>query len=246
MLPWCPEVSSAVGRHECPEGPEGACTPLCTSQIGIFRSLSRQDQEALVKAAGHRHVPAGAVIFKEDDPADRILVVHRGRIKLNHYSAEGKEYVLDIVEPGEIYGEQRLFSGLRQEVNAVALEASSFCEIHKRDIEALIIKAPEVGIRMLEELGAKYSRVSRLHEILSINDARGRLAGYLLHASGEASAKGLRIARDTISASINLRTETISRKLKELEAEGLVALEGHKVIRIIDPDGIREIFESSE
>ena len=219
---------------------------LCTSQISIFKSLSQQEQQQLVKLAGHRHVPAGTVIFSEDDPADRILVVHRGKIKLSHFSSEGKEYVLEIIGPGGIYGEQRLFSGLRQEVNAVALEPASYCEIYKRDIEALIMKVPDVGIRMLEELGAKYSRVSRLHEILSINDARGRLAGFLLHSSGEAGAKTLRLARETISGSINLRTETISRKLKEMEAEGLVALEGHKVIRLLDPEGLRAIFETAQ
>lgn len=219
---------------------------LCTSHISIFQSLSLAQQQQLVRAAGHRHVPADAVIFSEEDPADRILVVHRGRIKLNRYSPEGKEYVLDIIGPGAIYGEQRLFSGLRQEVNAIALEASSFCEIYKRDIEALIMKQPEVGIRMLEELGAKYSRVSRLQEILSLNDARGRLAGFLLHLSGEAGGKTLRIARNTISSSINLRTETISRKLKELEALGLVALEGHRLIRLLDPEGLRRIFDSSQ
>ena len=218
---------------------------LCTARVSIFQALSTQEQEQLVKVAGHRHVPAGITIFSEDDPADRILVVHRGKIKLNHYSPEGKEYVLDIIGPGAIYGEQRLFSGLKQEVNAIALEPASFCEIYKKDIEALIMKQPQVGIRMLEELGAKYSRVSRLHEILSINDAKGRLAGFLLHLSGEADTPNIRIARDTISGSINLRTETISRKLRELEAEGLVALEGHKLIRLINPEGLRAIFESS-
>ncbi len=218
---------------------------LCTARVSIFQALSTQEQEQLVKVAGHRHVPAGTTIFSEDDPADRILVVHRGKIKLNHYSPEGKEYVLDIISPGAIYGEQRLFSGLKQEVNAIALEPASFCEIYKKDIEALIMKQPQVGIRMLEELGAKYSRVSRLHEILSINDAKGRLAGFLLHLSGEADTPNIRIARDTISGSINLRTETISRKLRELEAEGLVALEGHKLIRLINPEGLRAIFESS-
>ena len=225
---------------------EGRHALLCTARVSIFQALSIAEQEELVKVAGHCQVPAGTTIFSEGDPADRILVVHRGKIKLNHYSPEGKEYVLDIIGPGDIYGEQRLFSGLRQEVNAIALEASSFCEIHKRDVEALIRKEPEVGIRMLEELGAKYSRVSRLHEILSINDARGRLAGFLLHLSGEAGSKNIRIARDLVSASINLRPETISRKLKELEAEGLVALEGHRLIRLLNLEGLRLVFEMAE
>lgn len=221
------------------------CAGLCTARINIFQSLSAEEQRQLVQAAGHRHVTAGTMVFREGDPADRILVIHRGKVKLNHYSAEGKEYVLDIIGPGDIYGEQRLFSGQRQQVNAIALEAASFCEIHKRDIEALIMKDPTVGIRMLEELGAKYSRVSRLHEILSLNEAKGRLAGFLLHLSGEAGGKVIRIDRETISASINLRAETISRKLKELEREGMVALEGHRVIRLLDADGLRAVFEAS-
>lgn len=235
-----------MNEHDHTQHDTAHTIALCTARISIFQFLSQKEQEQLVKAAGHRHVASGTIIFSQDDPADRILVVHRGKIKLCHFSLEGKEYVLDIIGPGDIYGEQRLFSGLKQEVNAVALENSSFCEIHKRDIEALIMKQPAVGIRMLEELGAKYSRVSRLHEILSINDARGRLAGFLLHTSGEAGDKTLRIARETISASINLRTETISRKLREMEEEGLVALEGHKVIRLLDPEGLRTVFDSSE
>ncbi len=222
------------------------CAGLCTARISIFQSLAAEEQRQLVQAAGHRHVTAGTMVFREGDPADRILVIHRGKVKLNHYSAEGKEYVLDIIGPGDIYGEQRLFSGQRQQVNAIALEAASFCEIHKRDIEALIMKDPTVGIRMLEELGAKYSRVSRLHEILSLNDAKGRLAGFLLHLSGEAGGKVIRIDRETISATINLRAETISRKLNDMEREGLLSIEGHKTIKVLKQEELQRIIDTAE
>ncbi len=235
-----------MGEHLCMHNGDQHCAVLCTTRIGIFQSLSNQEQQQLVKAARHHSVPAGAVIFREDDPADHIMVLHRGTVKLSHYSQEGKEYVLDVIGPNTIYGEQRLFSGLHQGVNATALEAASYCEIHRQDIETLIMKSPEVGIKMLRELGAKYSRVSRLHEILSINDARGRLAGYLLHLSGETGVREIRIARETISASINLRTETISRKLRELEKEGYLALEGHRIIHLRDIDGLRALYEASE
>ncbi|MHC1787172.1 MAG: Crp/Fnr family transcriptional regulator [Christensenellales bacterium] len=230
----------------CQKDGDGLCTSLCTSRISIFQSLSMDEQRQLVKAAGHRHVAAGTTLFREDDPADRLLVVHRGRIKLNRYSAEGKEYVLDIVEAGEIYGEQHLFSNQRQDMNAVTLEATSYCEIFKQDITALIMKDPAVGIRMLEELGAKFSRVSRMQEFLSLNDAKGRLAGFLLHLSRDTSSMTIRITRETLSAAINLRTETISRKLNEMAREGLLALEGHKIVRLLDPAGLRAVFDASE
>ena len=235
-----------MSERACVKDKDGHCDILCTSRVNIFQSLSVDEQLELVKAAGHRNVPAGTAVFREEDPADRILVMHRGKIKLNRYSPEGREYVLDIIGAGDIYGEQRLFSGQKQEMNAIALEAATYCEIFKSDIEALIMRKPAVGIKMLDELGTKYSRASRMQEILAINDARGRLAGFLLHTSGESGSKVIPIARETISASINLRAETISRKLNELEREGLLELEGHQIIRVLNPEGLRAAFDASE
>lgn len=198
----------------------------------------------------HRKAKAGTLIFREEDKADHIMILHMGQVKLSRFSQEGKEFVLDILEPGTIYGEQRLFSGLNQGVNAMALSAVSYCQINRREIEALILRQPQVGIKMLAELGSKHSRASQLQEILSIQDAKGRLAGFLLHAGGEMDGRQggdeIAITRSTLSASVNLRHETISRKLKEMEKEGLLALKGHKMIQLVNKDGLRALFETAE
>lgn len=230
-----------MAHTACTGGNCGLCGGLCTERIGIFQPLSLAEQRLVVSRARHRQVPAGSLVFREQDRAEQILVIHTGRIKLSRYSAEGKEQVIDILGPQDIYGEQQLFSGSRQGVSAIALEPSSFCEIHRGDIEALIMKHPEVGIRMLAELGTKYRRVSHLHEILSINDAKCRLASFLLMQSREEESPQLRMARENISASINLRSETISRKLKEMEREGLLDLKGHQSILIRDPEGLEQL-----
>lgn len=235
-----------MNEHACQRAVGGECAGLCTARISIFQPLSQDEQRELIRNARHRHLPAGQTIFREDDPAEQILVIHRGRVKLCHYSLEGRETVLDIIGAGDIYGEQRLFSGLSHEVNAITLEPTSYCEILKRDIEALIFKQPAVGIKLLEALGLKYSRVSRLHEILSCNDAKVRLAGFLAHRAQELGSDTIRLARDNISASINLRPETISRKLKELQSDGLLETEGHKLIRLKDREGLRLLFESRD
>ncbi len=235
-----------MAEHQCSLHPGGQCMGLCTSRISIFQPLSPQEQRDLVANARHHHLPAGQMIFAEGDPAEQILVLHRGRVKLCHYSLDGREFVLDIIGAGDIYGEQRLFSGLSHEVNAIALEPTSYCEILRGDIENLIYKQPAVGIKMLEALGLKYSRVSRLQEILSRNDAKARLAGFLAHRAQEINSDTIRLARDNISASINLRPETISRKLKELQSEGLLETQGHKVIRIKDREALRMLFEGGD
>lgn len=235
-----------MNEHECQRAIGGQCAGLCTSRISIFQPLSQEEQRELILNAKHHHAAAGQTIFREDDPAEQILVIHRGRVKLCHFSLEGRETVLDIIGAGDIYGEQRLFSGLNHEVNAITLEPTSYCEILKRDIEGLIYKRPAVGIKLLEALGLKYSRVSRLHEILSRNDAKARLAGFLAHRAQELNSDTIRLARENISASINLRPETISRKLKELQLDGLLETEGHKVIRLKDREALRLLFEGSD
>lgn len=226
-------------------GGEAACEGLCTARVQIFRSLSGEQQRQLVRLAGRRRASAGALIFSQGDPADRILVVHAGRIKVCRLSPDGRELVLDILGPGGIYGEQSVFSGGLRQASAFALEEADYCEIRRRDIEELILREPSVGIRMLSELGDKYLRLSRTVELLFIRDAVGRLAGFLLQQAGETGSSALRIARDTLSASLNLRPETVSRKLKELERGGLIRLEGHRGIRILNPEGLRSVAKEA-
>lgn len=226
-------------RHPC------ACDGLCTARIGIFSTLSPEDQRLLVRKARHRHVGEGVTIFHENDPAEQILVVHSGRVKLNRYLPDGREYVLDTLTGGGIYGEQWLFSSKRHEVNAITLEPASYCEIHRDDILALVRQHPDVGIGMLFELGSKLSRVSRMHELLSIRDARARLAGYLLLLGREAGSGTLSLSRDEIAAATSLRHETISRRLREMEQEGLLQLNGHRGITLLNIKGLQDILDTA-
>lgn len=235
-----------MSEHLCHMDNGNQCAGLCTARISIFQPLAPQEQRALIQNARQHHLPAGQTIFREGDPAEQVLVLHRGRIKLCRYSLEGRETVLDILSAGNIYGEQRLFSGLNHEVDAVTLEPTSYCEILKKDIEALIYKHPAVGIKLLEAVGLKYSRACRLHEMLSLSDAKARLAGFLVHRAQELHSNTIRLARGNIAASINLRPETISRKLRELQQDGLLEVEGHQIIRLKDREALRRLYEGAE
>lgn len=230
----------------CAAGSACGHSVLCTSRISVFEFLSQEEQRHLVDNARHRTLPAGQAIFREGDTAEQILVMHRGRAKLVRYSLEGREYVLDILGAGDIYGEQRMFSGLPHEVSCITLDPAAFCEILRPQIEALIMREPVVGIKLLEALGRKYSRASRLQEILSINDARARLAAFLLHRSHELGTGTIKLVRSSISATINLRAETISRKLNDMERDGLLAIQGHKTIRILNRDELQRIVDTAE
>ncbi len=220
------------------------CSKLCTSKIPLFDPLSLDEQKELVSKARHLDYKRGETVFHEYDTADKILIIRYGKIKINHYSLEGKEYVLDILVQGDIYGEQNIFGGKTFEANAVALEECGVCLISFTDIQELILKKPEIGVKLLSVVGQKLSMANELVQLLSVNDAKARVAGFLLFRSSRIREETIELTRDDISAYINVRRETISRKLGELCREGAIELIGNRRIRVRNKDILREAFES--
>ncbi|MGC4019712.1 MAG: Crp/Fnr family transcriptional regulator [Muricomes sp.] len=228
-------------KHTCDN-----CNQLCTSKITLFESLSLEEQKELVLKARHLDYNKGEIIFSESEAADKIMIVRYGKIKINRYSFEGKEYVLDILIEGDVYGEQNIFGGKNFEANAVSLGESGVCLISHSDIQDLIRRRPEIGIKILNVIGKKLSLTNELVQLLSINDAKARVAGFILLRSGRIKGKVIELTREDMAAHINVRRETISRKLGELQREGAIKLEGNKKIHIQNIDMLRDIFENGE
>lgn len=221
-----------------------SCSQLCTSKIPLFQALSIEEQKELIAKARHLDCKRGETIFCEHDPADRILIVRFGKVKINRHSLEGKEYVLDVLAAGDIYGEQNVFGGQAFEANAVALGPCGVCLISLADIQQLILKNPEIGVKLLSVVGQKLAAANELVRLLSVNDAKARIAGFLLFRSRRIQSETVELTRDDIAAYINVRRETISRKLNELRTEGAVALSGNRKIQVLNKDILRDIFEN--
>lgn len=222
------------------------CNQLCTSKITLFESLTQEEQKELVVKAQHLDYKKADIVFSETDAADKIMIIRYGKIKINRYSLEGKEYVLDILMEGDVYGEQNIFGGQSFEANAVSLGESGVCLISHSDIQNLILKRPEVGIKILNVVGKKLSLTNELVQLLSINDAKARVAGFILFRSNRVKGKIIELTREDMAAYINVRRETISRKLGELQSEGAIKLEGNKKVHILNTDMLRDVFENGD
>lgn len=219
---------------------------LCTSKIALFSMLSNDEQLELISKSKHLDFKKGDIIFRESDPADKIMIVRFGKIKLNHFSVEGKELVTDILVENDIYGEQNIFSGGNYVVNAVALENSGVCMISQSDIHNMVMNRPEAGVKLLGVIGSKLSSANEIIDLLSINDAKARLAGFLLYRMKRTKKETIELSRDDIAGYTRLTRETVSRKLSELKEEGIIEVSGHKKIKIIDKDTLIEISESGK
>lgn len=234
--------TSRIGCYACQARTHHG-TGLCTVQIDLFSSLSDEEHRLIVSKAHHLDFKRGETIFHAEDPGGRIIVIRYGKIKLFRVSADGKEHVVDILNTGELLGEDFLFADDHSGLDGVALENTGICVIYASDIEEMIMKHPEVGAKLIRRMGRKMSEYHQMFDILSAGDTRARLAGFLLFRSQRIGSLRLALTREEIASSINLTRETVSRRIKEMSDAGLIETDGYRSIVIKEKDALSSIFD---
>lgn len=232
-----------------PEGCRAGCVcghggGLCTSSVSIFQGLSQEDQQSLVRIARHVDISKGQTLYHAGDPADRIIVLRYGRLKLSRLNAEGGELLLGILKQGEVMGEDSLYTGTRYDADLIAMEDLGVCLISSEAVSQLVLKRPALGISLLNSLGRKLHEARVLNEILTRRQATARLAGFLLSSLITQQEPVLQLGREEIAASIGLRRETVSRALGQLAGLQCIRLQGYRRIELIDAGMLRTVFEN--
>lgn len=187
-------------------------------------------------------------IFDEGDPADGFYLLVSGKVIIFKISAEGKEQVIHIIEPGQTFAEATVFSGETYPAFAKTIDDSQLVFIPKNDFLNKVREKPEIAIRMLSSMSAWLKRMVELVEDLSLKDVEARFLRFL---KNRLELKGVKIGKDTeieldvdkavIAAKINAVPETFSRMLKRLSDKNVIEVKRNK-IRIISPEALDDIL----
>ena len=127
--------------------------------------------------------------------------------------------------------------------SAVCLTNASICSIHRDDF-IKIVNDPQAAMNTIILLSKKLHDANERNMLLSTKDPMARLAGFLMYRVDRSIDDDIVLKLDDIAASVSLRTETVSRKLWEMEKEGLIERLGHARIRVLDRDALRDIYVS--
>jgi CRP-like cAMP-binding protein len=207
---------------------------------GLFGSLPEADIERLAGAALGRSYGKEEVIFAEGEEAGGFHMLERGRVKIYKLSPAGKEQILHVVNPGEVFGEAAVFSGSRFPAHARALEESRTVYFDAGRFRAQVAANPELALHMLGAMARHLRRFAGLVEQLSLRDVRSRLAEYLLGLPADAGGTAaLPVTKRELAAHLGTQPETLSRALGALQADNVIAVEGRDV-RILDGEGLED------
>ncbi len=216
---------------------------LCTVDVKLFSSLDHEDQVFLASTSIHTDYKKGHSIILQGSRANSIMIIRNGKVKLHNYDAEGKEFILDILTKGDSIGENLFLEQSVFQYNVTCLSSVGICEISRENFTNLLSKRPEAAINLIVSLSKKLSEANEMVQILSENNAVKRLSAFLLYRKSRLSDEEIELTVDDIAASINLRRETVSRKISELQSLGLIKRKGKSKIIIANRNKLLEYLD---
>jgi CRP-like cAMP-binding protein len=211
----------------------------------LFRHLREAEITALLARSRVENKRANELIFRKDSPGHGLMAVLSGQVKISMLSSNGREVVLNIINPGEIFGEMALLDGKSRSADATAMTACELLIIDRRDFMPFLQQHPEVAIRLLGVLSERLRHSSdQVHDILFL-DLRGRLAKALLRlaeAHGRALVKSrqidIKLSQRELGNLIGQSRESVNKQLRQWQNAKLLRIERGRIV-LLDLDGIQ-------
>jgi len=195
----------------------------------LFREFPPSVIEHLGTYMTRRSVRRGASIFVKGDPGTGLMAVLWGSVKITVPTSDGHEAVLNIINPGQVFGEIALLDGQPRTADAVAMSDCELMVIDRRDFIPFLRREPDVALKFIEILCARIRRTSEQVEDVMYLSFPVRLAKTLLQLTGgietSAAQRRVRITQKELSNIIGMSRESTNKQLRAWEERKWVRLE---------------------
>lgn len=198
----------------------------------FFAGLGEGALLAVARLCVTRSLGTREVLFQKNDPADALYAVRRGGIRIATGTAEGRQLTLNLLGPGDVFGEVALLDGCPRTADAAATEPTELYVIRRRDMLGLLSQQPSIAIAIIELLCKRVRWMSARMEETNFLPVPARL-GRRLVALADDYGDEIQVTQDELAVFANTSRETINRQLQAWKRDGLVAL-GRSRIRVLD------------
>lgn len=176
------------------------------------------------------------IIFLSGEAYKGFYIALKGTIKIYKISPSGKETILHIVRPFNVFADVPLFEGKDYPVNAQALEDSLLLFIPREEFVHLLEGNVNICLKMLAGFAKRMKYLTHRVDEMSNKEVTNRLAEYLveeIEKSGKANQiepiLRLHVSKSTIASFLGTITETLSRSFRKLQEEEIIRVDGKKI-----------------
>jgi CRP/FNR family cyclic AMP-dependent transcriptional regulator len=206
------------------------CAPMLTD-------VGREELSVLVPKVQITEHEAGERIFSKGDPADCLMIVVLGRVKITSTSPRGKEFLFNVLSESEIFGELALIDGGRRSADVTTIGRAALLRLYKSDFENFLIDHPLVALQVMRVLCERLRRATQLVEDSVFLDFPSRLARRLMELAddcGEHTEDGFVIEHglsdQELADSMGAARQSLEQQLAVWQGRGLLKAEHGRVV----------------
>ncbi len=205
----------------------------------LFSPLPAQERARIEKRLVRRSFARDEPIFWEGDPAEWLVIVVEGRVKMVKHSESGRETILATFGPGQVVGEVGVLIGDVYPASAQAIEPSVTAGLRRAEYIELVRAYPDLAWALLQELGRRLQNAHETIRSMAVEKVERRIARVLLRlasTAGERAAGGavritVSLSRQEIADMAGAVLETAIRTISKFQKQGLIdTRQGHIVI----------------
>ena len=212
------------------------------SRAGIFQGVDPDAVVNLISQMQTESFPRGTTIFDEGEPGDTLYIIIEGKVKLARHAPDGRENLLSVMGPSDMFGELSIFDPGPRTSSAVCVTEVNAATMDSEMLRTWINDHPEISQQLLRVLARRLRRTNASLADLIFTDVPGRVAKTLLQLAnrfGTHEGGALRVNHDLtqeeIAQLVGASRETVNKALATFAQRGWIRLEGKSVV-IVDTE----------
>jgi CRP/FNR family cyclic AMP-dependent transcriptional regulator len=229
-----------------PSAPPGVQEFL--SSLPLFADLEGEQLEQIALRVNRRTFALGITLFHQDMPGTMMYMIESGSVRVISIGRTGQELTLNVLGPGEIFGELSLLDGQQRSATAITLAPAVVWLLSQVDLKEFMNKYPPVNQAMLRILVERVRATARRLEAMTFQDVLGRLAFELLslaERSGQPGDMGIEITipltQVDLATMVGATRESVNKAVSILRSKELIDVDGTRWF-LQDPAGMQQIL----
>ena len=212
--------------------------------FALFENLDFEEITELESRSQTRVAEKGRLLYLPGDRSDAVYFLASGRIKISRLSDNGKEFILEIVEPGSFFGETGVLDEEPRETMAEALEPSTLYVVPEVRFRSMLKRRPELLMKLAQLMGRRQKKLEKRLMDVVYKNAPQRLADLLLELSqnyGVPDSRGIllriKLSQSALGNLLGVSREIVNHTFSGLRRRGVITVAEGRVI-IQDPEAL--------
>jgi CRP-like cAMP-binding protein len=207
------------------------------ARAGIFQGVQPSAVAALAQQLEPVSFARGQVVFVEGEPGDALYIITSGKVKIGRKSADGRESLLTLMGPSDMFGELAIFDPGPRTSTVTAITDVRAVVMDRTVLRRWIADRPEIAEQLLRVLARRLRRTNDNLSDLIFTDVPGRVAKQLLYLAqrfGSREGASLRVdhelTQEELAQLVGSSRETVNKALSDFAQRGWIRVQGKSIL----------------